>query len=277
MAAVSVIVPAYQPGPYLRPALDSLLAQTFTDWDALVVDDGSAEDLSWVADVDPRISFVRQANQGLSAARNLAIGRTGAPLVAFLDADDVWLPNKLGAEVAAMAARPTLALVSTRFQIIDDLGVVTSDGFEGYHDSYEKLLQGCGICVSTVVVRRSVLDEVGLFDLTLMSAQDWDLWLRIAHKHPLSRLDEVFAHYRVHPGGMTRNWRRSRAEARTVLQRHDHPLVATGLARADTLASHQAIDAARVALGQGRWVDAAKDLIFVVRHRPRLLVDALRP
>ena len=277
MAAVSVIIPAYQPGPYLRLALDSLLAQTFTDWDAVVVDDGSAEDLLWVADVDPRISFVRQANQGLSAARNFAVGSTGAPLVAFLDADDVWLPDKLAAEVAAMAARPALALVSTRFQIIDDAGVVTGDGFEGYHDSYESLLQGCGICVSTVVVRRSVLDEVGLFDPTLASAQDWDLWLRIAHEHPLSRLDEVLALYRIHPGGMTRNWRRSRAEARTVLQRHDHPLVSTGLARADTLASHQAFDAARVSRGQGRWADVAKDLMFVARHRPRLLVDALRP
>ena len=277
MAAVSVIVPAYQPGPCLRLALGSLLAQTFTDWDAVVVDDGSAEDLSWVADLDPRILFVRQANQGLSAARNFAVGRTGAPLVAFLDADDLWLPDKLAAEVAAMAARPALALVSTRFQIIDDSGVVTGEGFEGYHDSYEELLQGCGICVSTVVVRRWVLDEVGLFDPTLTSAQDWDRWLRIAHKHCLNRLDEVLAHYRVHPGGMTRNWRRSRAEARTVLQRHDHPLVATGLARTDTLASHQAFDAARVARGQGRWADVAKDLLFVARHRPKLLVDALRP
>ena len=170
MAAVSVIIPAYQPGPYLRPALDSLLAQTFTAWDAVVVDDGSIEDLSWVAEADPRISLLRQANRGLPMARNVAIGRTNAPLVAFLDADDLWLPGKLAAQVAVMAATLDLALVSTRFNIVDVAGSVTGGGFEGYHDSYEKLLQGCGICVSTVVVRRSVLDEVGLFDPTLTSA-----------------------------------------------------------------------------------------------------------
>ena len=95
MSEVSVVIPAYNPGSYLQSTLDSLAAQTFTAWEAVIVDDGSTEDLSWVDDYDARVRRQRQENAGLSAARNAGISASSAPLVAFLDADDLWMTTKL--------------------------------------------------------------------------------------------------------------------------------------------------------------------------------------
>jgi glycosyltransferase involved in cell wall biosynthesis len=275
-ARVAVVIPAFNPGAYLRPTLAALVAQTYLDWEAVVVDDGSTEDLAWVSAVDRRIRLVRQENQGLSAARNAGIAATTAPLVAFLDDDDVWLSDKLLAQVRAFDDDESLALVSTRFEIVDGDGTVTGPGFEGHHDSYESLLEGCGICVSTVVVRRSVLDRVGLFDTTLAGVQDWDLWLRIAQVAKVIRLDEVLARYRIHAEGMSKDWRMTRREARVVLGRHgSHPSARIGIARADELASYQAFDDARVAVRDRRYRVAARSLGFVAFHKPRLLWEHL--
>ncbi len=211
---VSVVVPAYNPGPYLRLALDSVAAQTYPHWEAIVVDDGSTEDLGWVDDVDPRIRRVRQDNGGLSAARNTGVRESTGELIAFLDADDLWLPDKLARQVDAFND-PTLALVSTGFTIVDDEGAHVSAGFTGYADSYEELLQGNGICASTVVVRRSVLDEVGGFDTTLAQCEDWDLWLRVARGHRVAKLTDKLAEYRVHGGNMTRDYQPHRPSSHT--------------------------------------------------------------
>ena len=273
---MAVVVPAFNPGDYLRPTLAGLVAQTFLDWEAVVVDDGSTEDLAWVSTVDRRIRLLRQENQGLSAARNAGIVATTAPLVAFLDGGDVWFPDKLVAQVRAFDDDESLALVSTRFEIVDADGTVTGPGFEGHHESYEALLEGCGICVSTVVVRRSVLDRVGLFDTTLTGVQDWDLWLRIAQVAKVGRLEEVLAHYRIHAGGMSKDWRMTRREARLVLGRHEsHPSARIGVARADELASYQAFDDARVAVRHRRYRVAARSLGFVALHKPLLFWEHL--
>ena len=273
---VAVVVPAFNPGDYLRQTLASLKAQTVRDWEAAVVDDGSTEDLRWVSALDPRIRMVRQANQGLSAARNAGIAATAAPLIAFLDADDLWEPDKLQHQVDAMDDdNAGLALVSTEFEIIDEQGVVTGPGFEGHHDSYEALLQGCGICVSTVMVRRSVIDEVGVFDTSLTGVQDWDLWLRIAQGHRIARLEHILAQYRLHEGGMSKNWRMTLREARQVLRRHSHPLAEAGVARAEELAAYQAFDSARSAVRSRRYMEAARDLGFVAIHDRKLLTTSV--
>lgn len=275
MAQVAVLVPAYDPGHYLREALDSLVAQTFGDWTAVVIDDGSHESLSWVDEVDPRIRRIRQDNQGLSAARNRGLAETTEPLVAFLDADDVWLPAKLKLQVREMQARPELGMLSTRFEIIDGEGVVTGPGFEGHHDSYESLLSGNGVCVSTAMVTRELLDRIGSFDVTLASVQDWDLWLRIARLAPVARLEEPLALYRVHAGGMSRNWRRTYEESRTVLLRHSGPEAEAGLRHVRRLAAYQALDVARAAHGRRDRAGALRELVAVGRLDPPLLVRSL--
>lgn len=271
MPDVSVVVPAFNPGHFLRTTLDSLVAQTHTDWEAVVVDDGSTEDLTWVLEVDDRIRMIRQPNMGLSAARNAAIRATSAPLIAFLDHDDYWLPSKLQRQVERLEQDKALGLLSTRFAIIDGLGKVLSGGFEGHHDSYAALLGGCGICVSTVIVRRSVLDRTGVFATDLQAVQDWDLWLRIAAVARISRVDELLAQYRIHSGGMSQNWRRIHDESLAVLAKHPGALAAGGRQHVRRLAAYQAFDAARAAVRSRRMADAARSLGFVASRHPGIL------
>ena len=115
MPTVSIVVPAYNPGRLLTRALDSIVAQSFGDWECVVVDDGSDEALAWVAYRDPRIRLLRQANAGVAAARNRGIEATTGRLVAFCDHDDEWLPAKLERQVTSLLARwPVLHIFRTR-------------------------------------------------------------------------------------------------------------------------------------------------------------------
>jgi glycosyltransferase involved in cell wall biosynthesis len=196
---VAVVIPAYNPGPFIDEALASVVAQTFDDWEAVVVDDGSAEDLQRVSDVDPRIRLVSRSNAGPSVARNAGIIHTHGDYVAFLDADDVWLPEKLERQVAAMDRRPDGVLCSTRYEIMGSHEV-----FGVRVESVQDLLRGNLVGCLTVMVRREAFAAAGLFDPRYPAAQDWDMWIRLARVGPLLHLPEVLARYRVHPGSISR-------------------------------------------------------------------------
>src|SRR5207302_1645257 len=99
---VAIVVAVYDPGPYLARTLDSVRAQSMRSWELVVVDDGSHEDLAWVTEVDDRVRRVRQENAGVSVARNVGVASTSAPVVAFLDGDDEWLPGKLDAQLRVL-------------------------------------------------------------------------------------------------------------------------------------------------------------------------------
>jgi glycosyltransferase involved in cell wall biosynthesis len=201
-AAVSIVIAAYNYGRYLGAALASVRAQTFPDWEALVVDDGSTDDTPAVAAAflhDPRFRYVRVAHRGQPGAKNFGIRHTAAPLVAFLDADDIWLPRKLERQVARFESDRSLGLVFSARRIID------GDGFELEHveprlhrgDVLEPLLGRNFICFSSTVLPRRVLDEVGLFDEQLPLAIDYDLWLRVARRYRFDFVDEPLLKYRM--------------------------------------------------------------------------------
>src|SRR4051794_11400716 len=103
MPDVTVVVPAYNPGPLLRRALQSVVAQTFGSWECIVVDDGGDEDLTWVDSFHPQVRRLRQGNAGVSVARNMALQMASAGWVAYLDQDDEWLPTKLELQLASSA------------------------------------------------------------------------------------------------------------------------------------------------------------------------------
>lgn len=272
--AVSVIVPVYNPGPHLAEALDSLLAQTWTDWEAVVVDDGSTEDLRWIARLDPRIRLLRQANQGVSAARNTAIKEATGGLLAFLDQDDSWLPAKLARQAEWMARHPAVVLTSTGFERVDDDGGYVGPGYVGYNGSYDELLQGCGICASTVVARRDGVLAAGLFRPLLVS-QDWDLWLRLAEHQPIAHLPEVLARYREHPKQGSADFRQLYRDACTVLADHQHrSLSRVGLARVRHLSGAQALDAARRCWAR-RDLRGVRHLGYAMRYAPAMVWRAL--
>lgn len=239
------MIAAFNPGPYLRPALDSLLAQTYDDWEAVVVDDGSEEDLAWVRDVDPRIRLVRQANAGVSAARNRGVAQTRSELVAFLDQDDLWLPTYLHEQVASMSD-PAVVLSSTSFEIIDAAGAVVGPGFSGHNTSYDDLLTGCGLQLSTVMVRRDAFVAVGGFRPFPVS-QDWDLWLRLARQDGavVVAVDAVLGCWRQHAANGSRDYVQLWRDGRAILASHDHPNARVGRARVRHLSGTQAFDVAR--------------------------------
>ena len=196
MPTVAVIIPAYNPDEtWLRSALESVVRQTFVDWEAVVVDDGSTSPLTWCGALDERISVVRQANLGLPEARNRGLRETTAPLVAFLDADDEWFAAKLDRQVRVLEEDVDRVMCSTDFEHIDASGTRIGPGYTGHNKTYVDLLTGCGIVPSTVMVRRSALNRVGPF-LPLASAEDWELWLRLAMLNDLTVIDEVLARYR---------------------------------------------------------------------------------
>lgn len=212
MPKVSVVIPAYNAMTYLPETLNSVLQQTFSDFEVLIIDDGSTDHIqAWVAQniTDLRVRLITQANQGLSGARNTGIANAQGEYVAFLDADDVWKPTKLEKQVNYLDNNSTVGLVYNWIALIDaegkPTGRVMGGDIEG--DVLEEILQHNIIDCPCVVVRRKCFETVGMFDITLRSVEDWDMWIRIAAYYPLAVIKEPLAYYRQHSSNMSKNWR----------------------------------------------------------------------
>lgn len=263
-----MVIPAFEPGPRLRRALGTVLRQTVSDWDAVVIDDGSSEDLRWVATVDPRIRYVRQDNAGVSIARNRAVMMTDASLVAFLDQDDEWIADKLERQLSVLEQRPDIALCDTRFAIVAADGSRISCGYSSYGPGYHGLLSGGAIGMSTVVVRRDALLAVGGFNRLYRVMQDHDVYLRLAEAgFELHRIDEELALYTLHGQNVSADYWLGFREFEALLLPHrvraradndEAALIAIAAGRAKMRAAlaSQAIDCSRRRF-RGRHLGAA--------------------
>jgi glycosyltransferase involved in cell wall biosynthesis len=225
VSRLSVIIPCFNQAHYLRDALDSVLAQTFDAWEAIVVDDGSIDDTAAVATsfADPRIRYIHQENQGLSAARNTGIRVAQGEYLAFLDADDEWAPQFLQTCVDYLGRSPDVAAVYTGSCLVDRQGEVLPHRGNALWSGSElrsRLLEAGFFPVSAVVVRTVVVRELGLFDTSLTSVEDWDLWLRVLQHHEMHGIDEPLARYRVYPGSMSTDAPRMHANRMAVLAKH---------------------------------------------------------
>ncbi len=210
MPTVSVVVPTHNRADLIGEALRSILDQTFSDFEILVIDNGSTDRTADVMAAlgDTRIRYHWQENSGLPAdSRNVGIRMARGTYVAFLDSDDLWLPDKLERQVRAFRERPALGLVCMNARIIGDhprageplLRVVPPSG-----RVFVPLLWENTILTLTVMVPRRVLEVVGLFDLdpAIRRSEDYDLWLRIAHDFEVEYLPEVGGLYRFHGGNL---------------------------------------------------------------------------
>jgi glycosyltransferase involved in cell wall biosynthesis len=206
--AVSIVLPTFNRLEHLRPAVDSVFAQTFTDWELIIADDGSegetADYLQTLAN-RPGVRVLRLPHTGnLPANRNTAWRAAGGEYIAFLDSDDVWLPEKLAAQVASLERHPERGWSHTAFAVIDESGQL----FTGAQARWWPATQGwildglikmeTIVAIPSVVVRRQLLEQVGGFDATLRVCEDYDLWLRLAGLSEIDGVPETLLHKRTH-------------------------------------------------------------------------------
>lgn len=189
---LSVIIPTYNRAWCLNRAVDSVLAQSFRDFELIVVDDGSSDDTARLLEVyGDALRVLRQANQGVSAARNAGIAAARGRWIALLDSDDHWLPEKLAAQMKWLAAHPAYRICQTEELWIRDGKRVNPKKRHRKHGGhiFERCLPLCLVSPSAVIMARNLLDEVGGFDEDLPACEDYDLWLRIACSHPVGLVD----------------------------------------------------------------------------------------
>ena len=210
---VSVIIPAYKAGQYIEETVRAVLAQTHRHFELIIVDDGSPDDQATVIEAlaaeDERIQFIKQENGGVSSARNHGYRLSKGDFLAFLDADDTWLPSNLEKKLAKFASDSEFGLVHSDMAIMDGnsklTGVIKS-GKEGY--ILDDLLSWNGTCIptpSSILVKREVLEKVGAFDLQLSNAADQEFFFRVAKDYKIGRVPEVTWWYRVHDNNMHSN------------------------------------------------------------------------
>ena len=192
---VSVVLPTYNRADLLPRAIRSVLAQTFDDFELIVVDDCSPSSMAPVVAEfgDPRIRFIRhEQNRGNAAARNTALRAARAPYIAFLDDDDEWAPEKLELQVPVLdASAPDEAMVYCPRRVIEDGRVVGVDapGKEGF--VLEHMLPWGLMSCPSVLLKKVVLDDIGMFDEKLARGVDDDLWRRIARKYRVRYIDRI--------------------------------------------------------------------------------------
>ena len=192
---ISVIVPTYNRVHQLPRALDSILCQSCSPKEIIVVDDGSTDETSALMTSEyPEIVFIQQQNAGVSSARNVGIKRASGDWIAFLDSDDEWLPKKLEIQMKALYKNPEIKICHTNEIWIRNGKRVNPKKKHGKFGGwiFQKCLPLCCISPSSVIIHKSIFKEIGLFDYSLPVCEDYDLWLRITARNPVLYIEEPF-------------------------------------------------------------------------------------
>jgi len=209
-----VVIPTKDRLNYLRTALASVEAQTFRDLELLVLDDGSVDGTREFLDgYRSAFPFRWLSFQGRerSILRNTGVREASGELIAFLDDDDEWLPEKLATQVACLDAKPAVGMLATRTTVMDGMGRVSEGGTKQHQRLYDlqdrkgrtyaALVSLCIMFTSSIIVRRHVFERVGGYDPAFSACEDLDLYLRVASVSVIECLAAPLTRYRVHPGG----------------------------------------------------------------------------
>jgi glycosyltransferase involved in cell wall biosynthesis len=209
MSSVSVVIPAFNAAETVAATIESALAQTREPLEVLVVDDGSTDATAEIAErFGPPVVCIRTPNSGVSRARNAGIERAAGDYVAFLDADDLWRPEKLERQLDALASQEGAEVSTTaRIRVDADLNEIERTGVSAFDDPCETLLLESMALgpVSSIVARRQLLREIGGFDARFSQSADWDLMLRLSLRTGIAAVDEPLVLYRTTPGNMSSN------------------------------------------------------------------------
>jgi len=205
---VSVVMAAKNYARFLPQAIESVIAQTFHDWELVIIDDGSTDDTPLSVKpflVDHRVKYVQSDKLGQSRAKNLGARLARGEFIAYLDADDAWLPTKLEKQLALLTSSPAVGVCFTQRTLIDESGQTrpTNDLPAPRGKVLAEIFARNFVCFSSVMVRRTVFDHVGLFDPQWDLSIDYDLWLRVAKFYEFDFVDEPLVLYRTGHGNLS--------------------------------------------------------------------------
>ncbi len=210
---VSVVIATRNYGQYISHAITSVIQQTYPYWELIIVDDGSTDATPAVVAKwrgHPRIRYYRLEGTGQAPAKNLGIRLSRGEFIAFLDADDLWLPDKLTKQVTHLRQHPAAGVAYTRRILIGPDGTAIAEPQASSGTDYpsgwilDKLLIRNFVCFSSSIVRKTVFDHIGLFDESRTMAIDYDLWLRIARYYPFVCVNEPLVKYRTGHNNLSR-------------------------------------------------------------------------
>lgn len=215
--AVTILLPVYNGETYLKAAVDSVLGQTLPNWELLIINDGSTDDSQTIIDEfkDQRIRVLKQENRGLIATLNRGIAESRGELIARIDCDDEYLPEKLRHQVAFLENHPAVVALGTSFDVISSSGetVLTEWLLPQDNDLRRNLYWRNPFAHGSVMMRKTALENAGGYDPGYKHVEDYDLWRKLARQGELAGLGEVLYKWRANPQGVSR--RNSREQSRT--------------------------------------------------------------
>jgi len=223
MPKISIIIPVYNAEKFISETIESVIAQTYQDWEIIAVDDGSTDKTpeilkEYEKKLSKKLRVITQKNSGVSIARNTGIAAAKGEYIAFLDHDDLWMPEKLEKQIKLLDSNKELGLVYSDSYMIDESGNLKKDTFINSIMSknilQSKVFRGNIFnelfCVDfipllTTIVRKDVFDKVGMFNPKYKISEDYDLFLKIARIYPADFIKQPLAKYRIHSGGASKN------------------------------------------------------------------------
>jgi glycosyltransferase involved in cell wall biosynthesis len=204
--SVTVVIPSFNSGRFIREAVDSALAQTVMPMEVIVIDDGSTDNTTEIIAAyapDPRVRYIRQKNAGQSTARNNGIRAAQGEFIALLDADDRWKPDKLEKQLGKFSD-DSIGVVFSGSQVFDEHGVRSENRADesSCADMLQSLITGTAFIPSSVVVRKRCFDSCGLFDESLKKVEDREMWIRLAKRYRFSCTSDCLVDYRLHASAL---------------------------------------------------------------------------
>ena len=275
------MIPCYNQAYFLSEAIESALSQSYPNFEIIVVDDGSTDDTSEVASRYQKVRIVRQDNQGLPGARNAGLAESTGEYVVFLDADDRLLPEALEVGVRELEAHPECAFVSGRCDNVaaDGRPLPAPPRLHVEGDHYQALLRRCYIWPPGVVMyRRAVFECVGGFDPSYRSAEDYEMYLRIARRFPVCNHKKVVVEYRRYATSMTSDRARMlsysvgalRAQRQHIKGNEQYTeAYKAGVNRRRWVQGYRLIEGIRAHIRQREWGEVFSDALVLARNYPR--------
>jgi glycosyltransferase involved in cell wall biosynthesis len=276
---VSVIILTYQRAYWVKEAIESVLSQTYKDYEIIVINDGSTDNTAEVlSQFQNNIKIIEQKNKGVAAARNIAINNSQGRYIAFLDDDDIWLPTKLEKQIMLLEANDKIGLIYSDMSYFDEKEIFPETTAKKRPLPLARIswmlfpYPNLTPRPSSVVVRQETLDEIGLFDESLTTCEDYDLWLRICEKWLFYYLDEPLTMYRLSDTNMSKNQERTLISSLQVqekaIERHpDYRRLPVNLLERGYYKFY--LDLARLYINQGKG-DKARQVIRRYRQARHL-------